>query len=116
MSSLETGVGFGFTVVKNYNIGYSAGYHDNLYSSKYDTQKKFIAETVNKYSEYYDKISEANIIKHSFYENGVTETVFDNGIVAYTNRSESEQQTPVGNISAKSFFYTENGVKTVAKE
>lgn len=116
LSSLETGVGFGFTVIENYDIGYASGYHNNLYSAKYDMQKDFISETVNKYSEYYGKISDAKIVKYNSYDNGVSETVFDNGIVAYINKSDSEQQTSAGNIAAKSFFYTENGVKAVAKE
>lgn len=114
LSALETGVGLGFTLIKNHDLSYSLGYHDYLYSSQYEYKKDLIVDTVNKYSDYYKKVSDAKIIKYSVYDNGLCETVFDNGITAYTNKTDSLLQTPVGYIEAKSFFYTENGVKKVA--
>ncbi len=111
LSSLETGVGLGFTLIKNHDLSYSYGYHDFLYSSQYEYKKDLVVETVNKYSDYYSKVSDAKIVGFTAYDNGLTETVFDNGITAYTNKTDSALETPAGTIDAKSFFYTENGVK-----
>lgn len=115
LSALESGTGLGFTIIQNYDVKYASLNHRELNSSKYSTQKEFVVDAVKNYSDYYEKIADAKISSYTILENGVTKTVFDNGIIAYTNKSDTALQTEIGQIEAKSFIYTENGVRTNAE-
>ena len=42
-------------------------------------------------------------------KNGVTVTTFDNGVVAYTNKSASAQTYPGGELEANGFKYVKGG-------
>ena len=46
-----------------------------------------------------------NIDEYVILENGVIKTVFDNGVIAYTNMSSDEADTEIGKISGNGFVY-----------
>lgn len=105
LGALSTGVRFGYNLLKNYSSGFIAKTNVKIYSSLYSDNANEIIKEVNKYNEYYNQIKGAQIDKYTILENGVIKTVFDNGIVAYTNISLSEKVTEVGTISGNGFIY-----------
>lgn len=105
LTALASGTGLGYTVIQNYDISYISNPSKELYNSIYGDIKDEITEAVKTYKPYYDAIEGAKIVNYRVLENGVTETTFDNGVVAYTNASETAQTSPAGEISAYGFKY-----------
>jgi len=103
--ALASGTGLGYTVIENYNIDYATTPHKNLYNSLYRDLKDEITTSVSEYKSYYDAIEGAVIVNYRILDTGVTETVFDNGVVAYTNGSDTAKDSPVGQLSAYGFKY-----------
>ncbi len=93
LNALASGVGLGYTLLNNYDVSYAATSHENLYSSLYSAKKAQIVETVAKYDDYYKAIANATITNYEVLDNGVTVTTFDNGVIAYTNPTNAEQNT-----------------------
>ena len=76
-----------------------------MYNSLYRDIKDEITEAVNAYKSYYEAIEGATIVGYDISENGVTVTTFDNGVVAYTNPSETAQNSPAGELAAYGFKF-----------
>ncbi len=109
LNALSTGVGLGFTVLKNFDTSFAASTQTNLHSSLYSAKKGQITSTVEKYRGYYKAIQGAKISDYAVLDNGVTVTTFDNGVVAYTNPSATAQSYPLGKLPAKGFTYVKGG-------
>lgn len=106
LKAVASGVGFGFTVLGQYDPVYIASPYTNLYNSLYDDVKDEIKATVDTYSKYYDAIKGAKILNYSVLETGVTCTTFDNGVVVYTNQTNEAKESPAGQVAAYGFTYT----------
>lgn len=109
LGALECGVGLGYNVTMNYDASFAATSHDYIYNSLYSANKATMIETVTKYKDYYAAIADATITDYEVLDNGVTVTTFDNGVVAYTNKSTSAQTYPGGELEAKGFTYVQGG-------
>ena len=109
LSALEAGVGLGYTLIDEYDVSYAATVHTNLYSSEYSDKKELIAEAVAEHQEYYKAIQGAQITDHQILDNGVTVTVFDNGVTAYTNKSGTAKTCAAGELAAYGFAFTQGG-------
>ena len=62
------------------------------------------------YAKYYEKIGNSKIKSHKIHENGLRETVFENGVSVFVNYSETELSCEAGTVSAESFLVWEANV------
>lgn len=106
LNALASGTGLGYTVMENYDITYVTTPHTNIYNSLYSDIKDDIIADVSAYKSYYAAIEGASIVNYRVLDTGVTETVFDNGVVAYTNASDTAKDSPVGQLSAYGFKFS----------
>ena len=109
LGALESGIGLGYNVLMKYDTSFAATTHLNIYDSLYSANKDAMVATVTKYKDYYAAIADATIADYEVLENGVTVTTFDNGVVAYTNKSASAQTYPGGELEANGFKYVKGG-------
>ena len=78
-----------------------------FYNSVYSEMKEGMFENSKTLSKYYNKISGQHIIDHIIHENGLRETVFENGVRAYVNYTNSILETPAGQLHPYEYFITE---------
>lgn len=105
LGALSTGVRFGYNLLKNYSDGFITKTNVEIYSALFSDNIDEITTEVKEYSDYYSSIQGAAIDEYVILENGVIKTVFDNGVVAYTNMSSTEKDTEIGTISENGFVY-----------
>lgn len=105
LGALSTGVRFGYKLLKNYSDGFITKTNVEIYSTLFSDNLNEITEEVKEYSDYYSAIQGAQIDEYVILENGVIKTVFDNGVIAYTNMSCEELETEAGKISGNGFVY-----------
>lgn len=103
--AIETGSSLSYTLTSTWQNGFEDTEHPELKYSSYDLWKGTIVEDFNSSKEYLKKISSATIEEHTTIAEGVTKTVFSNGIVSYVNHTEKPVNTPIGEIDANSFHY-----------
>lgn len=105
LGALSTGVRFGYKLLKNYSSGFISKTNVEIHSTLFSDNVNEIAEEVKEYSDYYSAIQGAQIDEYVILENGVIKTVFDNGVIAYTNMSSIQKNTEIGTISENGFVY-----------
>jgi len=100
VDAVSSGVRLGFTVAENYDVIFADTQTEKLYGTKYDNTKDTIIKLISDYSELYEKISGCEILKYTISENGISETVFDNGITIFANHNNSKTDTGTGVFEA----------------
>ncbi len=98
MNAVSTGVRFGFTVIKNYDMVCVHSKTEKLYSTKFSDVETTITDLVAKYSDFYESISGSGIESYEIMKNGITKTVFENGVEVYANHLDKEVKTGLGSI------------------
>lgn len=104
--ALSGGTGIGFMLSADYDAAYAVGDTLGLYGTVYEYNKEKIREVLERYAETYAAIGDAAIDDYTFLPNGVSVTVFDNGVTLYANHINEKCESPVGMLDG----YT---VKTV---
>ena len=104
--ALSGGTGIGFMLSADYDAAYAVGDTLGLYGTVYEHNKEKIREVLERYAETYAAIGDAAIDDYTFLPNGVSVTVFDNGVTLYANHINEKCESPVGMLDG----YT---VKTV---
>lgn len=107
LRSIESGAGIAYTLTNNYSTELLNDTSTVFYNSLYSDLKAEIAENYEKVYEYYEKIGNSVIVSHSILENGLRETVFENGVKVYVNYLDTDLDSGSGVVKAKSFLIGE---------
>jgi len=110
LRSVESGAGIAYTLTNTYSTKLLDSTSTVFYNSLYSDLKDNIKENYGKVSDFYDKIGNSKIITHAILENGLRETVFENGVKVFVNYSETEIPSAAGTVPAKGFLVWEAGV------
>ena len=73
-------------------------------SSRYADWKDAIAAMVQESADLYDKIGGQAIVSYEK-KDGLSKTVFENGITVYVNYTDADMTTPIGTVSAQGYVY-----------
>lgn len=103
MLAAVNGIGLGFDLIDYYNTESKDLTTEKLYGMLYDDNVGLIGNYLQRYSDYFNSISGATIDLYEILENGVTKTVFDNGVVLYANHTAEKVTYPVGMLNAYEF-------------
>jgi prepilin-type N-terminal cleavage/methylation domain-containing protein len=79
----------------------------DIAESQFKEIKDSIFENSQELSEYYKKISGKHISSHTVFENGLRETVFENGICVYVNYTDKTITSPAGEVAPYDYLVTE---------
>lgn len=107
LRSVESGAGLAYTLTNNYSTKLLDDTSTVFYNSLYSDLKEEIAKNYKKVAEYYEKIGNSVIVSHNILENGLRETVFENGVKAYVNYLDIDLDSGSGVVKAKSFLIGE---------
>ena len=101
----SSGIGLGFTLTGKY-ISQSNDFDTyKLYATPSEYNKEKIESILikNGFIDYFDKINNATLNRYDIDSNGVSVSVFSNGIKVYTNHNEKPCESPIGMLSAYEF-------------
>lgn len=107
LKAVESGSGLGYTLIDSWDSSLINSDLPYFYNSVYSEIKKDMFKTSKALSDYYEKISGQCITEHIIHENGLRETVFENGVHAYVNYTDSTLETPAGQLPPYEYFITE---------
>lgn len=110
LRSIESGAGIAYTLTNAYSTKLLDSTSTVFYNSLYSDLKDDIKENYKKVSNFYEKIGNSTIKFHRVYENGLRETVFQNGVKVFVNYSEADVTFEAGVVPAKSFLVWEAGI------
>lgn len=105
LNAAESGIGLSFTVADHFDdVFVGLPYAKMISSGIYGDVKDNICEYYNLVSDCVKKVGNSEILSHSIIANGVTETVFENGVTVYVNKTDRDYQNENLFISANNFL------------
>lgn len=110
LKAIESGSGLGYTVIDNWDNSVIDANVPYFYNSAFEEIKDDIIGNSKELSEYYNKISGKQITSHTVYENGLRETVFENGVCVYVNYTDKTLKTDAGKIAPFEYLITEKNL------
>ena len=105
LKSVESGCGLNYVLTANYYNEFIDSQNNYFFGSKYKDISDKLINNYNNLKNYYAAINGAEIVSHKICENGLRETVFDNGVKVYVNYSESSIVSPIGEVDAIGFVW-----------
>jgi len=109
LRAVESGVSPTFSVCNNYDTDFSELGDNSYYSSVYSGVKGDIVSVSQSTSKFYKAISGAKILSHEIISDGVTRSVFSNGVSVIVNHTDSDVDVNGKTVGANSFSYTDAG-------
>ena len=94
--AISSGTGLHFYLINNYDTEYTTIDKNKLYGMLYKGQRKIINETILRYSDIYNKIADSSIVGYKNFDNGVSETIFENGVKLYVNHTDVDVHSTIG--------------------
>ena len=110
LKAIESGSGLGYTVIDNWDNSVIDANAPYFYNSVFEEIKDDIIGNSKELSEYYNKISGKYITRHTVYESGLRETVFENGVCVYVNYTEKTLETDAGKLAPFEYLITEKNL------
>ena len=110
LKAIESGSGLGYTVIDNWDNSVINADLPYFYNSVFKEVKNGIFDNSKELSDYYNKISGKHIVKHTVYDSGLRETIFENGVCVYVNYTGKSIKTPKGELLPYEYLITEKSL------
>ena len=110
MKCIESGVYPSFTVAENVDVSLIDSDKNYLYSCNYSGNKDYIQSVISQNADFYSRINGAHIAEHSIIKNGVTSTVFSNGVTVIVNHTENDYSNNGKTVKGYSYIVEMRGV------
>ena len=98
MLSLTGGARLSFALIHDFCTADLDFQTERLYSAVFGSNLAIIEETLKKYEPFYSAIAGSRIENYEIFDNGISKTVFDNGVILYANHSVKTVVSPVGEL------------------
>ena len=112
LKCIETGTGLSFALSEDYSSNTIHSSADIFYGTKYADVESRMMKMISESKGYLEAVKSAKIDSHETIANGVTKTVFDNGVSVYVNYNK--EATYVGNeaVAGEGFAaFTKEGTR-----
>ncbi len=103
LKAVEGGMGLGYTVIDEWDVTLIDSDYPLFHSSVYDSIRDDIIANSEKLEGFYKAIKGSEILSHEILSNGMRATKYENGVIVYTNFSDTAQSTPAGDVAAFDF-------------
>ena len=103
LNALKTGAGLSFVIADDINEDALASINSVYIAASYDYNKQLINDYLTESREFLDKVSGVSVKQHNILANGLSQTVFENGITIYVNESVEDLTYNGEVIKAMSF-------------
>ena len=107
LHAIEGGMGIGYTVISNWNNLLINSQNISFYNCVYSDLEQEISVNALKIADYLKKTEGSKIKSHSVLSSGLRETVFENGVTAYVNYSDTALASPAGEVAAHDYLVLE---------
>lgn len=104
LKAAEMGCGLLYTLTDEYNSQFRLS-DSSFAKSVYADNKENIIADYSEFGKYFAKVSDTCVKQHTILQNGVNQTVFENGVTVIVNYTDVAVETPIGVIEANSFVY-----------
>lgn len=104
LDAVATGTTLQFTLCNNFHDALQFEQDTAYISSRYADWKGDIAAMVQESADLYDKVGGKAITAYE-QADGLTKTVFENGITVYVNYTDADMSSPLGTVPAMGFVY-----------
>ena len=103
LNAIATGTGISVSIIDRYDTDISP--FESAYVSKalYAGNKESIIKAINKFETFSEKCGNATLISYSRLDNRLTKSVYDNGVVVYTNPTDENIEIEGTVIASKEF-------------
>ena len=105
--AIESGTGIGYSVNANWDNTLINSQNVYLYNRVYSDLENDIVGYTLKISDYLKKVDGAAVKSHIVLDNGLRETVFENGVTAYVNYTDTALRSPAGDVAAHDYLVLE---------
>lgn len=105
LKCIEGGVYPSFTVANSVDISLINSTEDYLYACAYAGNKAYINEVLENTRDYYSAIKNSYMVNHEILQDGITKTVFSNGVEVLVNHTENTYNSDFGDINAHSYLF-----------
>ncbi len=102
---IESGCGLHYTLTAEYHTEFTDTQSYLFFGSLYGDVKDSMFASYEEVKAYYAAINGAAIVSHRILDNGIRQTVFDNGVTVYVNDSEESLTSPLGEIKALDYVW-----------
>ena len=103
LKAMEAGVSPGWRVAKSHDARISRSRSEAYYAMEYDSLKDEILAVYKETAEYYKAIATSKIRFHEIPKQGISKTVFENGVTIYINHTDRTVQKDGYTIEAKDY-------------
>ncbi len=103
LNALKTGAGLSFVIADDINEDALASMNSVYIAASYDYNKQLINDYLTESREFLNKVSGVSVKQHNILDNGLSQTVFENGITIYVNESVEDVTYNGEVIKAMSF-------------
>lgn len=104
LDAVATGTTLQFTLCNNHHDALQFEQDTAYISSRYEDWKGDIAAMVQESADLYEKVGGKAITAYEQL-NGLTKTVFENGVTVYVNYTDADMTSPLGTVPAMGFVY-----------
>ncbi len=101
--AVSSGTRLSYTIIKNFENSFIADQTVELYGALFDSNKEQIEKTLTDTEAFYASIKGAAMTSFENLAGGISKTVFDNGVVVYTNHNSAAADSPVGRLEGYGF-------------
>ena len=107
LSAIESGIGFGYTVISDYDTLLINSNRNLFYNSRYSDIKNKISENVLEYRDLFESVKGQTITKHTVINKAVRITEYSNGVRACVNYGDTDVQIEGKTVKSKGFAVLE---------
>ena len=107
LQAVEGGCGLTYTLTAAYDGALLDAASPVFYNSRYEDLRGLILQNVKQLEDVYTRIGGASIKRHAILENGLRETLYDNGVSVYVNYSGEALESPIGRVPPQGFLAQE---------
>lgn len=105
LKAVEVGASLNFALSENHNSSYILSFDNALNMSQADGLYDIISDYTEEYKALFESVKNSVITQHNELADGITETVFDNGVTVIVNCTDKEYNR----LAAMSFSFTVGG-------
>lgn len=105
MLAATGGSGLGFSLIHDYDVSFMETGAEKLYGAVYADNRERIRQALEEYAGFYEAVAGARIERYTLLPQGISETVFDNGVTLYANHNPQPVLSPAGELEAYGFVW-----------
>ena len=103
LQAASAGIGLSFSIVSKYDVALSATPGAFASNAVYSANRSRMLDTLKQYQDIVGRLGDAQLVSYRQPAEGITQSVYSNGAVLYTNCTEADAEVEGMTVKAKNF-------------